>query len=146
MQQMTHDNRVDLAKAIMDLFDNWCVEARDRINLLGLPAETRPRQLQRYRKDTPLPDSADMWQRVEHLLGIADALHTTYPLNDRIGAIWLHRRNLRFGKRSPLAHMMDDGLEGLVDVRSHLDCSYEWHLDDLRAAKAKRQAEPALHC
>jgi hypothetical protein len=128
--------KVRVSRAMMGLFDDWRIDGADRVRLLGLPAGTRPRQLRRYREGTPLPDDPRVWERVEHLLGIADALRTTFPLNEQMGTLWIRQRNRRLGQRSPLDTMLERGLEGVVEVRSQLDCAYDWHLDDLRSGKA----------
>jgi hypothetical protein len=67
-------------------------------------------------------------ERVEHLLGIATALRTTFPHNSRMDAQWMRRTNRYFRRRSPLATIFEDGIEGLIRVRSHLDCAYAWTL------------------
>lgn len=124
------EDRVLLARLMMSLLDDWCVSDRDRIGLLGLPPQTRPRAMRRYAQDTPLPEGPEVMERVEHLIGIADALRTTYPHNARMGSIWLTTVNYRFDDRTPLDCMLEDGLAGLVAVRSHLDCAYSWYLDE----------------
>ena len=130
MQISSLEDRVRLAQLMMSLLDDWRISDRDRIALLGLPPQTRPRAMRRYAQDTPLPDDPETMQRVEHLIGIADALHTTYLHNARMGSIWMTAVNYRFDDRTPLACMLEDGLAGLVAVRSHLDCAYGWHLDE----------------
>jgi hypothetical protein len=67
-------------------------------------------------------------ERVEHLLGIAEALRTAYPHNRQAGAIWLNRVNYRFDDRTPLAAMVEDGIVEILAVRMHLDCAYDWHV------------------
>jgi len=76
--------------------------------------------------NTPLPEDPAVAERVEHLVGIADALRTTFPRNANMGLIWLHRRNARFNDRTPLATMLEDGLLGVIAVRAHLDCAWDW--------------------
>jgi hypothetical protein len=34
--------------------------------------------------------------------------------------------------RTPLAVMLEDGLAGVIAVRVHLDCSYDWKIDAAR--------------
>jgi Antitoxin Xre/MbcA/ParS C-terminal toxin-binding domain len=43
---------------------------------------------------------------------------------------WLKRRNRRFGNRRPLEIMLEDGINGVLAIRTHLDCAYDWHRDD----------------
>lgn len=140
VENLSHDERVQISELIMDILENWQVSASDQVTLLGLPAGTRPRSLKRYHEGTPLPEDPAIWERVSHLAGIADALRTSYPRNHRMAGVWLSRSNSRFGDRTPLAAMLEDGLIGINAVHMHLDCSYDWHIDaQVAAARAKRQ-------
>lgn len=127
MQSLTEEERIELAKMMMSLFDHWKVSAEQRKNMLGLPDEIRSRQVQRFGKDMPLPEDAGIMERVEHLLGISSALRTTYPTNANMAPIWLRKPHRRFDQRTPLDTMLQDGLSGLISVRAHLDCSFAWN-------------------
>ena len=115
--------------ALMELLDEWGVPPQDQIRLLALPETTRPRQLVKYKHTLCLPETPEVVVRIEHLLGIADALRTSYPMNEHMGTLWLHRPHRRFQKRTPLQCMIEDDLHGLLAVRRHLDCAYDWELD-----------------
>lgn len=124
------DPRVERTVMIMSLLDSWRLGARDQVNLLGLEGTVKPRNLVRYQQGTPLPDSEELETRLDHIIGIADALRTSFPMNAQMGEVWLNRKNNRFGDRSPLQAMLEDGLRGMVAVRMHLDCAWDWHQDD----------------
>jgi hypothetical protein len=126
---LTYDEQVQVSRAIVALLDEWQVAAGDQVRLLALPADTKPRQLRRYHENTPLPSDPETWERVEHLGGIADALRTSFPHSPQGGAIWMNRVNYRFGDRTPLAAMLEDGMAGILAVRVHLDCAYDWQRD-----------------
>lgn len=128
MQALSYEDRCDLARRIVALLDDWGVRAADQVRLLGLPPDTRPRAMKRYREATPLPADARIMERVEHLAGIADALRTANPRNAKAGAFWMNRANHRFDNRTPLATMIEDGLDGVIAVRAHLDCAFDWDL------------------
>ncbi|MCG6976787.1 MAG: DUF2384 domain-containing protein [Acidiferrobacterales bacterium] len=139
---LSHDERVQISELIMGILENWQVPAADQVELLGLPAGTRPRSLKRYHEGTPLPEDPAIWERISHLAGIADALRTSYPRNHRMASVWLVRSNSRFGNRTPLATMLEDGLIGINAVHMHLDCSFDWHIDaQVAAARAKRKQQ-----
>ncbi len=127
------DERAALASMMMSLLDHWGVDDREKIHLLGLPASTKPRSLQGYHHGKALPHDEEVMTRVEHLLGISQALSLANPLNEHAAVMWLHRRNRRLDGRTPLATMIDDGLDGITRVRIQLDCSYDWYLDEQRA-------------
>ncbi|HID49667.1 MAG TPA: DUF2384 domain-containing protein [Chromatiales bacterium] len=125
-QTMSQKDRAALARAIMAILDRWGLDAAQTVALLNLPEKTPTRMLRRYRDDTPFPDIREVNERLEHIIGIADALRTTYPHNPSMGLVWMRQKNKRFSRRAPVRVMVEDGLEGLVAVRSHLDCSFDW--------------------
>jgi len=106
--------------------DDWGIRGSDQVAILALPEGTPARKLKRYLDDTPLPDDPVVLKRVEHLLGIADALRTTFPRNSSVGLLWLKQPCKRLRKRRPVEIMVEDGLDGLITVRMHLDCSFAW--------------------
>ena len=126
MSALTPEDRTELARMVVNLLDDWGVEAADQVNLLALPEGTRTRMLRRFQEDTPLPDDPAIMKRVEHLMGIADALRTTFPRNASIGLLWLKQPCKRLRRRRPMDIMVEDGLSGLITVRTHLDCSFAW--------------------
>lgn len=120
------DDRIALTKAVMAMLDDWGLASTEIIKLLGLPSKTRIRHLEHFRRNKPFPDSEQIMTRIEHLVGIADALRTSYPRNARMGTIWLRRPHRRLSNRTPLATMIDGGINGLRSVRAELDCAYSW--------------------
>jgi len=132
LRELSDEQRVELSRDVVKLLDRWRVEGPDQVTLLGLPAGTTPRTLRRYHDNTPLPNSPEVNERIDHLLGIADALRTSNPCSATADVIWLHSVNHRFDQRTPLDAMIQDGLGGLLAVRIHLDCAYDWHLSGSR--------------
>ncbi len=128
MQKLNLEDRVALTRAIVSLLDSWGLSAADQVELLALPEGTRPGAIRQFRQSTPFPEDARVMERIEHLIGIADALRTSYPHNGHMGSIWMNKANHRFDNRAPLAAMLEDGLRGIIAVRTHLDCAYDWHI------------------
>ncbi len=126
MTALTLEERTELGRMVVNLLDDWGIGAADQIGMLGLPETTRTRMLRRYQDDTPLPDDPVVMKHVEHLIGIADALRTTFPRNTSIGMFWLKQPCKRLRRRRPVDIMRDEGLSGLITVRTHLDCSFAW--------------------
>jgi hypothetical protein len=126
VQYLSPEQKIDLTRSLIEMMDDWGLQDREQVALLGLPDDTRTRQIRKYRNDTPLPEDEFVMERVEHLMGIADALRTSYPTNAMGGSMWLNRRNTRFQDRTPLQAMLEDGMRGIVAVRIHLDCAYDW--------------------
>lgn len=129
MQGYSHEERVEATRLIIALLDAWGLSDSDQLSLLGLPEGTRSRVIRSYRRDTPLPESEEVFERVEHLAGIAEALRTSHPMNPAAGAVWMNQPNRRFGDRRPIEAMLEDGLAGIRAVRMHLDCAYDWQVN-----------------
>lgn len=127
MNAMSEEERLELTRGILNMLDEWAIEAKDQLVLLGLD-NVPAREVKRLRESRPLPDEPEVMQRVEHLISIADALRTTYPFSKRMGRLWMHKPNRKFRQRTPVATMVEDGIVGLVSVRSYLDCSYSWDI------------------
>ena len=126
MNQLTEQDRLDLGRLVINTLDEWGISSADQVVMLALPGKVSGRSLRRFQDNTPLPDDPEVLKRVEHLLGIADALRTTFPRNDRIAVIWLTQPCRRLRRRRPVDIMLEDGLSGLISVRTHLDCSFAW--------------------
>lgn len=131
MTAMSEADRLELTRGILCMLDEWEISAKHQLIMLGM--ENVPaREVKRLRDNRPLPDDPDVMQRVEHLIAIADALRTTYPFSKRMGKLWMHKANRKFRQRTPVATMVEDGIVGLISVRSYLDCSYSWDLSGSR--------------
>ncbi len=126
MNNLSEQDRLELGRLVINTLDEWQIASSDQVVILALPGKVSGRSLRRYQDDKPLPDDPDVLKRVEHLLGIADALRTTFPRNNKIGLIWLKQPCKRLRKRRPVDIMLQDGLSGLITVRTHLDCSFAW--------------------
>jgi hypothetical protein len=113
---------------VMTALDEWGLSGEQILAVLDLPKTERSRHLAKYRKDTPFPDDEKVAARVAFLLGIIDALRTTYPRNLQMGARWMASPHVRLNNRCPLQAMLEDGETGVVAVLSELDCAYAWEL------------------
>lgn len=123
-EQQTENPRMRMTRYVVNLLESWELNATQQVDTLALPEGTRTRVLRSFREDTPLPDTDDVNKRVEHILAIDAALHTTYPHSEKMGALWMRRPHRRFKQRTPVNTIIEDGLQGLVSVRMHLDCSW----------------------
>jgi hypothetical protein len=112
--------RTVLAKMVMRLFDHWNIVTPDQAALLGLSQGSRS-TLSRYRGGEPFADNRDLLDRAGHLLGIHKALRIIFPQNRDLAYRWVTTANRRFGGKTPLEIMRDEGFLGLVMVRRYLD-------------------------
>jgi hypothetical protein len=124
--------RLRMANEVMDLFEQWHVSLDDQHTLLGLPDSIKKRHMYKFAEDKPLPEDTGVMERAEHLLGIADALRTYFPNSRHARSRFIRTHSKKFSRRTPLQIMVDDGVSGLIRIRSHLDCTYAWDLSGSR--------------
>lgn len=127
LEKLSHQQKIELTHLIMTMLDDWGVNNRDKVTLLSLTGQVKSRTMGRYYQDQPLPDNPAVFERIEHLLGIADALRTSFPLNGHMTAYWLNQKNARFENMTPLDYMLEGGDDNVIAVRAHLDCGWDWH-------------------
>ncbi len=128
MKVLTESQRMTATLKIMAAVDEWGLTGEQIIAVLDLPEGQRTRHLQKFRDDMPFPDVESTNARMASLLGIVDALRTSYPRNLKMGARWMNMPHRRFQKRTPVRTMLEDGETGIIAVLSELDCAYAWEL------------------
>ena len=128
MTVISQEQNLLRTQKVMKALDDWGLSGEQILAVLDFPKTERSRHLAKYRKDTPFPDDEKVAQRVVFLLGIIDALRTTYPRNLQMGARWMASPHVRLNTRCPLQAMLEDGETGVVAVLSELDCAYAWEL------------------
>jgi len=126
MSNLSEEDRILITQGVMGMLDDWGLSAQDVIKILDLPESVRGRNIARFRDNLPFPDEPQVMQRVDYLLRISDALRTYFPRNPEMRSLWMRRGNRQFGKKAPLAVMVEGGESGLISVLCHLDCSYAW--------------------
>lgn len=132
MSALTTAERLTLTRRTMALLEGWGLGAGDILTLMQLPATVKARSLARYRDEEAFPDEVAVNRRMGYLLRIEEALSTYFPRNPEMRNLWVRRGNKQFGKRAPLAVMVEDGESGLIAVLSHLDCTFAWDLTGSR--------------
>lgn len=128
MTELTAEERHSMTRKVMSMLGSWNLSAQDMIQLLQLPDSVKARNLSRFRDEEPFPTDVNVDRRVAYLLRIEEALHTYFPRNPEMRHMWVKRGNKQFGKRAPIAVMVEDGESGLIAVLSHLDCTFAWDL------------------
>lgn len=140
MNQMTREERQMLTSRTMDLLESWGLGATDIIRILCLPETVKVRVMSRFREDEPFPDDPVVNRRMAYLMRIEEALHTYFPRNPEMRHMWVKRGNRQFGKRAPIAVMIEDGETGMVSVLSHLDCTFAWDQTGSKSEYSQRNA------
>lgn len=126
MASMTHEDKGMLAGMIIQLLDAWEIDSARQIIFLSLPEKTPLRAIRKYRKNTPFPEIDELNEKVKHIIGIADALRTTYPRNSQMGSQWMNKPHRRLNGQTPVRVMFEQGVKGFIAVRSELDCAFAW--------------------
>jgi hypothetical protein len=138
--QLSLDERLLLTRRTMALLEGWGLGAQDMIALLRLPESVNVRNISRFRDEEPFPDDARVRRRIAYLMRIEEALHTYFPRNPEMRSLWVKRGNKQFGRRAPVAVMVEDGESGLASVLSHLDCTFAWDLTGSKSEYSQRNA------
>jgi len=128
MVSLSLEQKMLRTEKVMSAVDEWGLSGEQILVILDMPDTERSRHLQKYRKDTPFPDDEKVNTRLTYLLGIIDALRTTFPRNLQMGARWMAEPHIRLKNRPPLQAMLEDGEVGVIAVLSELDCAYAWEL------------------
>ena len=121
-----------LTQGVMTYLDSWELLTEEIITILGLQGLIKTRHLQGFRTgDRVFPESPEILIRVDHIIGIADGLRTTYPLSDQMRQIWLTRPHRRFQRNTPLSVMLNDATpNGLLKIRMEVDCNYAYAISE----------------
>lgn len=120
---LDNEELIVLGRAILNIFNEWELSQSQQRSLLGEAVSGKLFRLMISRGSFPeIPESL---KRAEHLLAIHDCLRTAYPRSN-MSAHWLNRGNRHFGNRKPIEIMLESGLEGMRQVRGHLDCTQNW--------------------
>jgi len=133
MFNLSEQRQILLTQKIMASLDEWGLSAEDQVQVLSLPEGTRTRKLRAFHENTPLPADENVEFRVVRLLGIIDALRTTYPKNASMGGRWMKKPHKRFQNRTPIQVMLEEGNTGVNSVLAELDCTYAWELSGSQA-------------
>src|SRR5687768_15923316 len=97
----------------------WDLSVVEQRSLLGWPAAST---FHKYKSGNPGTLSFDTLTRLSLVLGIYKALQLLYP-EPALADAWVRLPNSNeiFGGKPPLTLMIDDGIDGLYQVRRLLD-------------------------
>jgi hypothetical protein len=127
--QISNDHNIETTQAVMHALDDWKMGGEEILTIMALPDSIKVRHLSKFRNSEAFPDTDEVNERLRHVLGIIDALSTSYPTNPRMSLFWMARNSKKFQNRTPIQVLIEDDLEGLITIRKHLDCSYDWFGD-----------------
>lgn len=111
----------DLIDTLVWVMRGWGLDAKEQVQLLGLPAGTSARSLQQFRQGKPIPDEAGFLQHAELILAIYRAVGTFFPGNTTMANYWVTTPSNSLAGHSPLDIMLRDGLDGMRYCLKHLN-------------------------
>ena len=130
-QSLTKEQVLLRTQEVMHIPDNWGINSDAKIAVLGCQGHIKPRDMRKLEEGMKaLPSSEDIDARVEHILGITHALHTSYPSRPEAGFSWMGQRNGKLRGRTPIQCILQDGRRGMVKIRTTVDCAWAWQQDD----------------
>jgi len=132
------DDLKALTKGVMNFLDSWKLPAEQVLEVLGLEKAAKKRHINSYRVgEKVFPESPELMVRLDHIIGIADALRTTFPFSDSMRSMWMHKPHRRFQKNSPLSVILSDSTpNGLLKVRMEVDCAYGYAISEALQAQS----------
>jgi hypothetical protein len=125
-EQSDHEQQIDLIQTLLTVFNNWKLDPHDQIALLGLPQDTKPRMLNRYRAGMEIPANPQFLQRAHFILAISNAIASLYPHNATAANYWITTQSESFANKSPLDIMLLHGLEGMEYILNLLNGEDKW--------------------
>lgn len=137
--EYSQEDLQNLTQGVMAIIDGWNISAEQTLALLGIGKEGKKRHMQSYRMgERAFPKTDELLIRIDHIIGIADALRTTFPFSDKMRILWLRKPHRRFKKNTPLNVILtDDSANGLLKVRMEVDCAYGYTISEaMRAQQA----------
>jgi len=126
MDQSELEQQIDLTKTLLSVFNNWNLNTSDQIALLGLPKDSKPRILNRFRAGMEVPDNPQFLQRAHYILAISNAIDSLFPHNATAANYWITTHSENFANKSPLEIMLIHGLDGMQYILNLLNGEDEW--------------------
>ena len=127
MIDYTDEEFLYITNTVMKVLDSWNLTTEQTVQILGLSNQTKKRQLDKYRTLKAFPKEELIVKRLSHVVGISDALRTTFPRNVNMSEKWMKTQHRRFNNETPLSIILEQGIDGLCRVRAELDCTFAWN-------------------
>lgn len=111
--------RKDLINSIFLILNNWKIDLELQVLLVGLPAETKSRELTKIKNGKAFPNENDFMLRAVEIISISKALQLVFPSNRTLADLWVTTSTYTFADRAPVEVMLG-GIDGLKKVHQHL--------------------------
>ncbi len=124
--ELSLDERVELTRVIFRILKRWQIPEALMGPLLGLGEGLQRRQLNRYRLGNPLPQEAEIQQRLLLLIQIDKALSSLFPHSALSANLWVTTPQQHCGNITPLEEMVAGGMPAIRTVLLRLDNRLDW--------------------
>ncbi|MBA1330208.1 hypothetical protein QQ73_03160 [Candidatus Endoriftia persephone str. Guaymas] len=124
--ELSLDERVELTRVIFRILKRWQIPEALMGPLLGLGEGLQRRQLNRYRLGNPLPQEAEIQQRLLLLIQIDKALSSLFPHSALSANLWVTTPQQRCANITPLEEMVAGGMPAIRTVLLRLDNRLDW--------------------
>ncbi|MGD8999453.1 MAG: DUF2384 domain-containing protein [Granulosicoccaceae bacterium] len=124
---MDQNERQSLARETMRILNDWQVPPELQVILLGLPENTKPRALNRFRAGEDIfAEDEQTLKRLSCIIGMSQALQSAFPHNPDMARYWATSPSRFLGDRTPLDIMVSHGLEGMQNLLDQLNGDHSW--------------------
>jgi hypothetical protein len=111
----------------MRILNDWQVPPELQVILLGLPENTKPRALNRFRAGEDIfAEDEQTLKRLSCIIGMSQALQSAFPHNPDMARYWATSPSRFLGDRTPLDIMVSHGLEGMQNLLDQLNGDHSW--------------------
>ncbi len=117
--------RRKVAGVIIRIFDHWNVPKRIQLELLGL-SPSNYGLIRQYKLGRPFPQNPELIERASHFLNIHKYLRQQFFRYPEIESSWMMRRQPVLNDQSPVDHIRERGLKGIIEIRNRLEFGGDW--------------------
>lgn len=118
MSKISYTRRIASSRALAAadrVARNWQLMRRDLYALLG----RKPRTVRYWFERPPAILDNDVLERIGHIVGIYDALHTIFG-DSAYADRWIHEPNQAFNNKKPAELILTGSFAALIDVHHYL--------------------------
>ncbi|VAW95145.1 hypothetical protein MNBD_GAMMA23-469 [hydrothermal vent metagenome] len=113
------EERKDLVRRIFQILNDWKIALELQAILVGLPTDTKTRELTKIKNGKAFPDEDEFMRRAFEIISINKGLKLVFPGNSTLGNLWVTTPSYNFNDCAPVEVMLAS-FEGLQEINRHL--------------------------
>ncbi len=114
------EERKDLIHSVFQILNDWKIDLELQVMLVGLPAETKARELIKIKNGKVFPDEDEFMRRAFEILSISKGLKLAFPGNSTLANLWVTTPSYNFNDCAPVEVMLAS-FDGLQEINQHLN-------------------------